>query len=165
MAQQAQISQQRLEAELGKYQRSALEQARRAEFAEAVADELYEANRNGPLNKYAAATGGMPASGIAIAPPVPPQPTAAEIRDELVKQRLHGERLQQVLSDRMTSVQQVVAGTAAEVQHAKVSENTAWRAQLASELRAGRADAAAEAAAMTSSAQTLTSSAQPPVDS
>ena len=81
-------------------------------------------------------------------PQVPQQPGVAEIRAELVKEREQGARLQETLSNRTTSVQQVVAEAAANVQRAKASEQTAWQAQLASELKAGRADAAAEAAAM-----------------
>ena len=56
--------------------------------------------------------------------------------------------MQEQLSNRMTSVEQVVAEAAANVQRAQASEQTAWQAQLASELTAGKADAAAEAAAM-----------------
>ena len=147
-AQQFQINQQRIEAELGKYQRSSIEQTRRAEFAEAVAENLFAQTRATPHNKYAAVVQGTTSSVNVGTPQVPSLPTAADIQEELVRQRMQGQRLQEELSNRMISVEQVVAEAAASVQRAKEAENVAWQAQMASEMRAGRSDAAAEAAAM-----------------
>ena len=58
------------------------------------------------------------------------------------------QRLHEEISKRMASAQQLAAEQARETQRARASEQAAWTAQMQSEVRAGKAEAVAIAAAI-----------------
>ena len=121
-------------------------QTQRAVVAEQVADHLFRPKTATPHHHYTIFQNKEPTPApIVPAVPVPVGPSAAEVRESILLERQRGQRLHEELSKNMASVQQQMAE---QIQRAKASETSAWTAQMQSEVRAGKAEARAQAAAV-----------------
>ena len=143
------INQVRLEAELSKLRADASAQAQRAAHAEGVANMLYQQRTATPHHHYTYVHSQQPQPPPTVPPiAVPVGPSAAEVEAQIRKERQRGQRLHEELSKRLTSVQQQMAEQQVDAQRARASEQAGWQARQAFEVRAGRAEALAQQAAM-----------------